>query len=263
MEVIIQPTPTHAAALAGKIVAHHVLSKPTAALGLASGRTMEGLYAELVRLVSAGALALSQTTFFALDEYIGLSRKHPHSFAHFFEQHLFSQVSAQPELIHLMDGGTADPEAECARYEDLLRDVGGIDLQLLGLGEVGHIGFNEPLSALMSRTRTKTLMPATRKQNAFAFGGEEHVPRRAMTMGVGTILEARRCLLLVTGANKAPILAQAIEGPVTSQVTASALQLHPRCVVVVDEAAAGQLRNTEYYRWSFEHEPEWEEYRKR
>ncbi len=262
MEVIIQPTPKHAATLAARIIAHHVQARPTVTLGLASGRTMEGLYAELVALVRAGSLTLSHTTFFALDEYIGLPKNHPQSFAHFFEEHLFRHIAAQPELVHLMDGSATDSDEECNRYEALLRHVGGIDLQLLGLGEVGHIGFNEPLSALMSRTRTKTLMPATRKQNAFAFGGEDNVPRRAMTMGVGTILEARRCLLLVTGANKAPILAQAIEGPVTSQVTASALQLHPRCVVVVDEAAAGQLRNTEYYRWSFEHEPEWEEYRK-
>src|SRR5436309_3242442 len=124
-----------------------------------------------------------------------------------------------------------------------------------------QIGFNEPLSALRSRTRVKALTPTTLKQSAPAFGGEEKVPRRAITMGVGTIIEAPRCLLLATGETKAEVIAQAVEGPITSMVTASALQLHPRCTVVVDEAAAGKLKEKDYYRWIFENEPEWEDYR--
>jgi len=143
----------------------------------------------------------------------------------------------------------------------LIQRFGGIDVQLLGIGRAGHIGFNEPLSALRSRTRVKALTPTTLKQNAPAFGGEEKVPRRAITMGVGTIIEARRCLLLATGETKAEVIAQAVEGPITSMVTASALQLHPRCTVVVDEAAASKLKEKDYYRWIFENEPEWEEYR--
>jgi len=151
-----------------------------------------------------------------------------------------------------------DLGAECRRYEARIREAGGVGLQLLGLGGDGHIGFNEPLSALRSRTREKALTPATLAQNAEMFGGDPaRVPRRAITMGVGTILDSRRCLMLVTGAGKAGILARAVEGPITAMVTASALQLHPRCQVVVDEAAASELQGTEYYRWIFANEPEW------
>ena len=140
--------------------------------------------------------------------------------------------------------------------------AGGIDLQLLGLGADGHIGFNEPLSALLSRTREKALTPATRLQNAPMFGGDPgQVPARAITMGVGTILDSRRCLLLATGAAKADILARAVEGPITAMVTASALQLHPKCQVVVDEAAAARLQGVDYYRWIFQNEPEWAGFR--
>ena len=134
-------------------------------------------------------------------------------------------------------------------------------MQLLGIGKAGHIGFNEPLSALRSRTRVKALTPTTLKQNAALFGGEDNMPRRAITMGVGTIIEARRCLLLATGGSKADVVAKAVEGPITSMISATALQLHPRCTVVVDEEAAGQLKEKEYYRWVFANEPEWEEYR--
>ena len=143
----------------------------------------------------------------------------------------------------------------------MILEAGGIDLQLLGIGKAGHIGFNEPLSALRSRTRVKALAPTTIKQNAPLFDDPAKMPRRAITMGVGTILEARRCLLLATGAAKAEIIAQAVEGPITSMVTASALQLHPRCTVIVDEDAARKLKEKEYYRWIFENEPEWESYR--
>ena len=143
----------------------------------------------------------------------------------------------------------------------LFRSFGGVDLQLLGIGKSGHIGFNEPLSALRSRTRVKALTPTTIKQNAPLFGGEAKMPRRAITMGVGTIIEARRCVLLATGDSKAAVIAQAVEGPITSMVTASALQLHPRCTVIVDEEAGAKLKEQEYYRWIFDNEPEWESYR--
>jgi glucosamine-6-phosphate deaminase len=175
--------------------------------------------------------------------------------------HLFHQVNIDLRNTHLPNGMAEDLDAECGRYEAAIKRFGGIDLQLLGIGEAGHIGFNEPLSALRSRTRVKALTPTTMKQNAPHFGGEEHMPRRAITMGVGTIIEARRCLLLATGSTKAAVIAQAVEGPITSMVSASALQLHPRCTVVVDEQAAGQLAGKDYYRWIFENEPEWEEYR--
>jgi glucosamine-6-phosphate deaminase len=138
---------------------------------------------------------------------------------------------------------------------------GGIDLQLLGIGLAGHLGFNEPVSSLRSRTRIKVLSPVTRAQNAKLFEPPDEMPQRAITMGVETILEARRCLLLATGEDKAEIVARAIEGPVTSMLSATSLQFHPRCVVVLDEAAASRLQETEYYRWIFENEPQWQLYR--
>jgi glucosamine-6-phosphate deaminase len=161
----------------------------------------------------------------------------------------------------LPNGLAADLDAECRQYEALIERFGGIDLQLLGIGKAGHIGFNEPLSALRSRTRVKALTPTTLKQNAASFASEDKVPRRAITMGVGTILECRRCVLLATGEGKAEVIAKAVEGPITSMISATALQLHPRCTVVVDEAAASRLQEKDYYRWIFANEPEWEGFR--
>jgi glucosamine-6-phosphate deaminase len=155
--------------------------------------------------------------------------------------------------------GNLDDESR--QYEQKIKRCGGIDLQLLGLGQAGHIGFNEPLSALRSRTRVKALSPVTIGQNAPFFGGAGNVPRRAITMGVGTILECGRCLLLATGPAKAEVIAKAVEGPITSMISATALQLHARCTVVLDEAAAGKLQAADYYRWIFENEPEWEQFR--
>ena len=178
------------------------------------------------------------------------------------EQHLFGQVNLDRRNTHLPNGLASDLETECVQYEALIRRFGGIDLQLLGIGKAGHIGFNEPLSALRSRTRVKALTPTTINQNAELFGGADKVPRRAITMGVGTILECRRCLLLATGSSKAEVVAKAVEGPITSMISATTLQLHPRCTVVVDEEAGSQLKEKEYYRWIFENEPEWEAYRR-
>jgi glucosamine-6-phosphate deaminase len=196
-----------------------------------------------------------------LDEYVGLFPSDPNSYRHYMNHHLFRHVNIDPRNTHLPNGMAADLDAECRHYEALIHRFGGIDLQLLGIGKAGHIGFNEPLSALRSRTRVKALTPTTLKQNAASFGSEENMPRRAITMGVGTIIEARRCLLLATGESKAEVVAQAVEGPISSMVSASALQLHPRCTVIVDEAAAGKLKEKEYYRWIFENEPEWQAYR--
>jgi glucosamine-6-phosphate deaminase len=207
-------------------------------------------------------LSFARCLTFNLDEYIGLAPGDPNSYHHYMREQFFARVDLRPENTHLPDGMATDLAAECASYEAAIREAGGIDLQLLGLGADGHIGFNEPLSALLSRTREKALTPATLAQNAGAFGGDPtRVPRRAITMGVGTIMDARRCLLLATGAAKAEILARAVEGPITAMVTASALQLHPRCQVVVDEAAASRLQGVEYYRWIFANEPEWAEFR--
>jgi glucosamine-6-phosphate deaminase len=198
---------------------------------------------------------------FNLDEYVGLAPEDERSYRYYMNRRFFSQVNLDQRNTHLPNGMASDLEAECREYEQKIQRCGGIDLQLLGLGHAGHIGFNEPLSALRSRTRVKALSPVTIEQNAAFFGGAQNVPRRAVTMGVGTILECRRCLLLATGQNKAEVIAKAVEGPITSMISATALQLHARCTVVVDEAAAGKLAAADYYRWIFANEPEWEEFR--
>jgi len=262
MEVIIRPTADAASDLVAALVAKELRARPDLVLGLATGRTMEGVYAKLATRHRDDGLDFSRCETFNLDEYIGLPGSDPRSYRHYMDTHLFDKVNVIPALTHLPNGVAADLGAESRRYEGLIKEAGGIDLQLLGLGEAGHIGFNEPLSALRSRTREKALTPTTRRQNAAMFGGKlDDVPKRAITMGVGTILESKRCLLLATGSSKAAILAKAVEGPITSMITASALQLHPRCTVIVDEAAARSLKGKKYYRWIFDNEPEWGKYR--
>lgn len=263
MEIVFQPDAAAAAELAARIIANAVRSRPRLVLGLATGRTMEPVYARLVRLHHEENLDFSGCHTFNLDEYVGLPAADPHSYRAYMQHHLFDRVNIHPENTHLPDGTATDLDAECGRYERLIQDCGGIDLQLLGIGRTGHLGFNEPLSSLRSRTRVKTLSPVTRAQNGPLFPHPDAMPLRAVTMGVGTILDARRWLLLATGNSKADMVAKAIEGPVTCMITASALQLHPQCTVVLDEAAAGRLQGIKEYRWIFEHEPEWEPYRRR
>lgn len=262
MEVIVRPDATAAASLAARLIAARLRAKPDLVLGLATGRTMERVYDQLVAITRTDGLEFSRCRTFNLDEYIGIPAEDEHSYRCYMNDHLFSRVDIDLANTHVPDGMAADLGAEAARYERLIREVGGIDLQLLGIGEAGHIGFNEPLSALMSRTREKALTPLTRQQNAGMFGGDtSRVPARALTMGVGTILDAQELLLLATGASKAPIVAKAVEGPITAMISASALQLHPSCKVVVDEAAARTLTQREYYDWVFQNEPEWRDYR--
>lgn len=261
MEVIIRPTADDAAELTAQIVAHAIHDKPDLVLGLATGRTMERVYAALARMHREESLDFKRVSTFNLDEYIGIPAADKHSYRYYMDDHLFNHVNVDRANTHLPDGMAADIDAECAHYEERIKLCGGIDLQILGIGQTGHIGFNEPLSAMFSRTRPKALTPQTVAQNAPLFDDPAKMPRRAITMGVGTILEARRCILLATGDSKAEVIAKAVEGPVTSMISATAMQLHARCTVIVDEPAAAQLGQREYYRWIFENEPEWEAYR--
>jgi glucosamine-6-phosphate deaminase len=261
MEAIIRPNADSAARLVEQIISGELRRNPSSVLGLATGHTMEAVYQLLVQQHREKGLDFSLCRTFNLDEYVGLPATDAHSYRHYMDDRLFRQVNLDARNTHLPDGMAKDLEAECQNYEEKIKRCGGIDLQILGIGKAGHIGFNEPLSALRSRTRVKTLNPITVRQNSRFFGGEEHVPRRAITMGVGTILDCRRCILLATGASKAGVIAKAVEGPITSMISATALQLHPHCTVVVDEEAASQLQAHEYYRWIFENEPEWEEFR--
>jgi glucosamine-6-phosphate deaminase len=261
VEAIIRPDQDSAARLVARIVANELRANPSLVLGLATGRTMEAVYRVLAQMAQEERLDFSLCRTFNLDEYVGLAPADPRSYRYYMNRCLFTHVNIDKRNTHLPDGRAQDLDAECRQYEEKIKRCGGIDLQVLGIGAAGHIGFNEPLSALRSRTRVKALSPVTIEQNAAFFGGAANVPRRAITMGVGTILDCRRCILLATGEAKAGVIAKAVEGPITGMISATALQLHPRCTVVVDEAAAGQLQAAEYYRWIFENEPEWEEFR--
>jgi glucosamine-6-phosphate deaminase len=261
MEAIIRPNEDSAARLVEQIIAGELRRHPSLVLGLATGRTMEAVYRLLVKAHREKKLDFSLCRTFNLDEYVGLAPSDPRSYRYYMKERFFGQVNLDPRNTHLPNGMAKDLDAECRDYEAKIVRCGGIDLQVLGIGKAGHIGFNEPLSALRSRTRVKTLSPITVEQNAEFFGGAEQVPRRALTMGVGTILDCRRCILLAIGPSKADVIAKAVEGPITSMISATALQLHPHCTVVVDEAAAAKLQAADYYRWIFENEPEWEEFR--
>jgi glucosamine-6-phosphate deaminase len=261
MEVIIRNTQEAAAHLTASIIAKELRANPHLVLGLATGRTMERVYEMLVRVHREKGLDFSRASTFNLDEYIGVPRTSPGSYGHYMNEHLFRHVNLDPRRTHLPNGMASDIETECRQYEARIQNYGGIDLQLLGIGRSGHVGFNEPLSALRSRTREKALSPETVAQNRGLFDSPDKMPRRAITMGVGTILEARRCLLLVTGKEKAEIIAKAVEGPITSMISATALQLHPRCTVIVDNDAAACLQHGDYYRWIFDNEPEWADFR--
>lgn len=261
MEVIIRPNEAAAAALTARLIAESIQEKHDLVLGLATGRTMESVYAMLAGMHKNDGLNFSACRTFNLDEYVGLPASDPNSYRSFMNARLFNLINIDPRNTYLPDGTAEDLIEECQRYEERIEACGGIDLQLLGVGESGHIGFNEPLSALMSRTRQKALNKVTIEQNSPLFDPPSKMPRRALTMGVGTILDARRIIMLVTGANKAQILAKAVEGPITSMISATALQLHPATIIICDEAAAAKLEHKDYYNWVFSNEPEWASYR--
>lgn len=220
---------------------------PALVLGLATGETMRPFYADLVARHRRGEISFARATTFNLDEFVGVPASDPASFAAYMRDLFFDHIDLPPERAHLPRGDAADPDAEAARYEARIVEAGGIDLQLLGIGRNGHIGFNEPTSSLGSRTRTKTLTESTRAANRSFFDRDEDVPRFAITMGIATILDARACLMLATGPAKAEAVAAMIEGPVSAYCPASALQLHPKVTVVLDKAAAGRLRLADYY----------------
>jgi glucosamine-6-phosphate deaminase len=254
MEIIIQPTPEAATNIAARLLGKLIQDKPASVLGLATGGTMEALYRELVSM----KLDWSKLTTFNLDEYVGLSPQHPQSYHSFMWEHLFSRVNIAIKSVNIPDGLAKDIPVACENYERKIFSAGGIDVQLLGIGTSGHIGFNEPTSSLASRTRIKTLTPQTLRDNARFFGNESEVPHHVITMGIGTILESRHCVLLAFGAKKARAIAEAVEGPITAMNPASTLQLHPKVTVFLDEAAAAELKMKEYYRWVYEQKPGWQ-----
>ncbi|MGH7952969.1 MAG: glucosamine-6-phosphate deaminase [Limisphaerales bacterium] len=256
MEIIIQPTAEAATEIVAKLIARLLRQKPNAVLGLATGSTPLLLYRKLIVL----KLDWRKITTFNLDEYIGISPEHPQSYHHFMWRNLFQYVNIAAKNVYIPNGLTKNVPAFCKRYEKQIRAAGGIDLQILGIGTDGHVGFNEPTSSLASRTRIKTLTQQTRKDNARFFGSADKVPHHVITMGLGTIVEARQCLLLAFGGKKARAVAAAVEGPIASTVPAAILQMHPDAKIFLDSAAATKLKRTDYYRQVYAHKPDWQKF---
>jgi len=254
MEIVIQPTAEAATSIAARLIARLLREKPDPVLGLATGSTPLRLYEELVRL----RLDWRRVTTFNLDEYVGLRPDHPQSYHHFMWENFFRHLNIAKRNVHIPDGVARNIQASCERYEKQIRAAGGIDLQLLGIGADGHIGFNEPTSSLASRTRIKTLTPQTRKDNGRFFGGEHKVPHHVITMGVGTIMEARQCLLLAFGKNKSRAVAAMVEGPIAAVNPASILQMHPQAKIFLDASAASKLQRIDYYHRVFDDKPDWQ-----
>jgi glucosamine-6-phosphate deaminase len=239
---ILDSSDAVASALADR-VASMLRARPAAILGLASGRTPVDGYAEMQRLHASGQMDWSRASTFNLDEFAGIDSGHPGSFRTFMEDHLFAGVNLRPERIRFLDGAAADLDAECDRYEAAIEAAGGIDLQILGIGSNGHIGFNEPGDDLPVRTHRVRLMDSTRRDNAALFGHDpSQVPREALSMGIGTILHARRIVLVATGERKADCIRQSVNGRVTTRVPASLLQVHPDVELLLDEGAATLIR---------------------
>lgn len=247
MKVLILADEQAAIERAADIVDRALRNTPAAVLGLATGGTMLPLYRMLAQRHRDNGLSFAKTTSFNLDEYIGLAPDHPCSYHHYMQEALFRHVDIDPARTHLPKGDAADPQAASLDYEALIEAAGGIDLQLLGIGQNGHIGFNEPTSSLGSRTRIKTLTTSTRRANQRYFASFEETPRYAITTGIATILASRKCLLIATGQAKAEAVANMVEGSLSAACPASALQLHPHATIILDKAAASALKLIDYY----------------
>ncbi|MEO6122819.1 MAG: glucosamine-6-phosphate deaminase [Ilumatobacteraceae bacterium] len=264
MEVVICPNAERAGELAAAKVACIIRTVGmNAVLGVATGSSPLALYGALARMVASGDLDLRHTSAFALDEYVGLPRSHPQSYAAVIHATVTVPLGLDPTRVHTPAGSADDIEEAAAAYEQAIRDIGGIDVQILGVGANGHIGFNEPTSSLASRTRIKTLTATTRSANARFFDAPEEVPTHCLTQGLGTIMDAREVVVVAQGVEKAAAIAAVVEGPVTAMCPGSVLQFHPRATIIIDEAAASQLALTDYYRTTFEQKPPWQRFQDR
>ncbi len=247
MEVLILPEPDDCAIAVADLFTE-AIEAGARVLGLATGSSPLQVYAELIRRHRDDGLSFAHLSAFLLDEYVGLDRSHPASYDRFIREHFTDHIDLPAERVLGPDGGARDPRAEATRYDELIASEGPVDIQLLGIGTNGHIGFNEPSSSLASPVRVKTLTDQTRQDNARFFASLEEVPRHVITQGLGTIGTARQAVLIATGEHKAAAVAAAVEGPLSAMCPASVLQLHPRAVIVVDEAAASRLQLQDYYR---------------
>ncbi|MCX4744493.1 glucosamine-6-phosphate deaminase [Kitasatospora sp. NBC_01287] len=258
MEIVIVPDAAAGGELIAKAIADLLTGKPEALVGVATGSTPLPIYRALATRVQDGTLDVSRARICQLDEYVGLPKGHPESYRSVVLREVLEPLGITEDAFLGPDGSAEDIAAAAQAYDTELAAAGGVDLQLLGIGTDGHIGFNEPCSSLASRTRIKTLTEQTRVDNARFFDSLDEVPHHVITQGIGTILEARHLVLLATGEAKAEAVAQAVEGPLSALVPASALQLHPHATVVVDEAAAGRLKLAAYFRATYAAKPAWQ-----
>jgi len=257
MEIVIAPDELAAANVVADVFEQHLRSGPTT-LGLATGSSPLLSYAELIRRHRDEGLSFAEAGAFLLDEYVGLPRAHAQSYYSVIRAEFTDHVDLDPARVRSPNGEAEDVAAEAIAYDHAIAEAGGVDVQLLGIGTDGHIGFNEPISSLSSRTRVKTLTEQTLKDNARFFTGEEEVPRHVLTQGLGTIGEARHVVLVATGGAKAAAVAAMVEGPLAALSPASSLQLHPHATIVIDEAAAADLKLADYYRFALAHKPSWQ-----
>jgi len=259
MEIVINDTPEAGAVLVADVIERLVIGGDGSVIGLATGSSPLPSYRELIRRHRTTGLSFANVEAFLLDEYVGLAAEDPESYRAFIKRELTDHLDLPDSSLHSPDGTALDLAAAALAYDRSIADAGGVDVQILGIGSDGHIGFNEPSSSLGSRTRLKTLTDKTRIDNARFFDGDvDRVPRHCMTQGVSTILDARHIVLIAGGAAKANPVAMAVEGPITAMVPASALQLHPHVTIIVDEAAAAGLANAEYYRETYRNKPSWQ-----
>ncbi|MEX3103213.1 MULTISPECIES: glucosamine-6-phosphate deaminase [unclassified Streptomyces] len=259
MEVVIVPDAAAGGELVAEAIARLVARKPNALLGVATGSTPLPVYQALAARVRSGGADVSAVRIAQLDEYVGLPAEHPESYRSVLRREVLAPLGIPMSAFLGPDGAADDIQAACETYDRALAAAGGVDLQLLGIGTDGHIGFNEPCSSLSSRTRIKTLTQQTRVDNARFFDDDiAQVPHHVITQGIGTILEARHLVLLATGEGKADAVAATVEGPVAAVCPASALQLHPHATVVADEAAASKLKLADYFRHTYDNKPEWQ-----
>ncbi|MDQ0120500.1 glucosamine-6-phosphate deaminase [Pseudarthrobacter defluvii] len=257
MEIVILGGIRQIGRLAADAIEHLVRRKPDAVLGLATGSSPLPVYDELAARHERG-LDFSRASAFALDEYVGLPAGHPESYREVIRREFTDRVNIAPENVHGPDGTATDIPAACESFEQAIAAAGGVDLQLLGVGTDGHIGFNEPGSSFASRTRIKSLIEQTRRDNARFFTSLAEVPHHVITQGLGTIMAARHVVLLATGAQKAQAVRDFVEGPVAAICPASVLQFHPHATVLLDEAAASALKLADFYRHTYENKPAWQ-----
>ncbi len=259
MEIVITDSEAERVTLVADRIQALLAAKPRTVLGLATGSSPLPVYRELIARHDAGRLSFKEASAFTLDEYVGLEESHPERYRHVIEREFTAHVDLDPDAVHGPDGNAADLPTACAAYEEAITAAGGIDLQILGIGTDGHIGFNEPGSSFASSTRIKTLTAQTRADNARFFDDDvDAVPRHCLTQGLGTIMRARHVVLVATGSAKAEAVHQMVEGPVSAMWPGTILQHHPHTTVLLDSAAASRLQLARYYREVFAGKPAWQ-----